>query len=120
MHQHTSYSNAVQKHTVNEENSSEIPWQYSCVKCKKYYDNKKSLQSHIRLENEQKQIIKCEKCNKELKSSLERHTNKVFCGSGESYLLVDRKIKNKFSTVFRDFLPNSVLCLRNYYSIFLK
>ena len=87
----------VQKHTVTEENSSEIPCQYSCVKCKKYYDNKKSLQSHIRLENEQKQIIKCEKCNKELKSSLERHMNKVFCGSGESYLLVDRKIKNKIA-----------------------
>ena len=56
------YTHAVQKHTVNEEDSSEIPCQYSCVKCKKYYDNKESLQSHIRLEHEQKQIIKCEKC----------------------------------------------------------
>ena len=39
-------------------------------------DNKKSLQSHIRHVHEQKQI-KCAKCNKILKSSLERHMNKV-------------------------------------------
>lgn len=56
------FTNVVQKHYISNGNS-EIPCQYSCVKCQKFYDNQKSLQSHIQNIHEQKQI-KCEKCNK--------------------------------------------------------
>ena len=36
------FTNVVQKHYISNGNS-EIPCQYSCVKCPKFYDNKKSL-----------------------------------------------------------------------------
>ena len=53
------FTNVVQKHYISNGNS-EIPCQYSCVKCQKFYDNKKSWQSHIRTNIHEQKQIKCE------------------------------------------------------------
>ena len=77
-HQKTVHENLLKNCSICQKSIgvTNIKSHEKCVKCPKFYDNKKSLQSHIRHVHEQKQI-KCEKCNKVLKSSLERHMNKV-------------------------------------------
>ena len=93
-------ANTIEKHYVSNGDSTEIPYQYSCIQCDKHYDNKKCLQNHIRLVHGNKVKIRYEKCNKELKSSLERHmakVHKVFSRNCDSYLLVEKKLKPKKS-----------------------
>ena len=70
---------------------------YNCSKCDKKYGNKEKYEHHESTCTGKKPVlVKCDLCDKELKSSLERHirsNHKIVMG--ENYLLVKDKSKPK-------------------------
>ena len=70
---------------------------YNCSKCDKTYGNKDKHEWHESTFTGKKPVlVKCDLCDKDLKSSIERHIrskHKIVMGSGENYLLVKEKSK---------------------------
>ena len=65
-------------------------------KTKKSYKPKEKTSSH--------KMVQCTRCNKILKSSLERHMetqHKVLASNGESFIMIDKKIKTKPKKMYK-------------------